>query len=82
MRPPGSPFAGSDPEYLRNTQYATSAKLADRGRLHALYSVATESVFEHLARHTRGPRLGTFSKWVPDQGGGGTTERNTSKLTP
>jgi ubiquinone/menaquinone biosynthesis C-methylase UbiE len=52
MKPPSSSFAGSDREYLRTTQYGTSAKLADRGRLHALYSVASESVFEHLCRHT------------------------------
>ncbi len=52
VKPPSSPFAGSDCEYLRSTQYGTSARLANRGRLHARYSVATETVFEHLARHT------------------------------
>jgi SAM-dependent methyltransferase len=42
----------NDPEYLRETQYASSTKLADRGQLHAQYSVATDSVFDHLTRNT------------------------------
>ena len=50
MKRPSSKF--NDREYLRNKQYATSRRLADRGQLHSQYSVATESVFEHLVRHT------------------------------
>ena len=42
----------NDRKYLRGTQYATSTRLGDRGQLHAQYSVATESVFEHLTRNT------------------------------
>jgi SAM-dependent methyltransferase len=45
-----SRFAGGDQVYLRDVQYRDAARLTDRANLHAKYSTAAMSWFDHVSR--------------------------------